>query len=176
LAGGGRAGAGGLIALRAVMGAGAAPIVVLTYSVLPSMFEGQKQERLRAVAILSAITFVGLALGLLAAEVVIGLGMGLVLPAAGDAVVGELPETESGSGFALLRTAQFVALALGVAVLGSIQNGTYRSGLIGHLADLPAPAVAAAQQSVAAAQTLAPHAGSGDARVECDGRYCGSVG
>ena len=355
--------AGGLIALRAVMGVGAAPIVVLTYSVLPSMFVAEKQQRLRAVAILSAITFVGLALGPLvggfllnryawgsiflinapivaialfavwrlvpetkdphaagldwlgaalsvagvsalvygiieqpmygwadarvlagiiigialltifaveqlrgrlrladlqlfgrplfgwstfaiaivmfalggvffmlpqflqivqandaqatgirmlplmgglivgaafadqltvkagyktmvaagmlvsaagavllsligadsgfgsiaAAEAVIGLGMGLVLPTAGDAIVGELPDGESGSGFALMRTAQFVALALGVAVLGSILNATYRSGLDSHLAGLPAPAVAAAKQSVAATRGLAPH-------------------
>jgi MFS family permease len=91
------------------------------------------------------------------AEAVIGLGMGLVLPTAGDAVVGELPDTESGSGFALFRTAQFVALALGVAILGSILNGTYRSGLSGHLTGLPASVLAAAKQSIAATQGLAPH-------------------
>jgi fucose permease len=100
----------------------------------------------------------GSGFGLVAgAEAVIGLGMGLVLPTAGDAVVGELPETESGSGFALFRTTQFVALALGVAVLGSILNGTYRSGLSGHLTGLPASVLAAAKQSIAATQVLAPH-------------------
>lgn len=111
-----------------------------------------------AGAVLLSLIGAASAFGMIAgAEAVIGLGMGLVLPTAGDAVVGELPETESGSGFALFRTAQFVALALGVAILGSILNGTYRSGLSGHLAGLPAPALAAARQSIAATRGLAPH-------------------
>jgi EmrB/QacA subfamily drug resistance transporter len=57
--------ADGLIALRAVMGVGAAPILVLMYSILPSMFP-DNNGRLRAVAITSASTFVGLSLGPLA--------------------------------------------------------------------------------------------------------------
>ena len=91
-----------------------------------------------------------------AAEAVIGLGIGLTLPTAGDAVIGELPATDTGSGFALVRTAQFVALALGVAILGSVLNGTYRAGLEGHLDGLSAQAQAAAEQSIAGAGTV-PH-------------------
>ncbi|MBF6558359.1 MAG: MFS transporter [Acidimicrobiales bacterium] len=111
-----------------------------------------------AGAVLLSLIGAASAFGMIAgAEAVIGLGMGLVLPTAGDAVVGELPETESGSGFALFRTAQFVALALGVAILGSLLNESYRSGLSGHLGGLPAPVLGAAQQSIAATQGLAPH-------------------
>lgn len=111
-----------------------------------------------AGAVLLSLIDTGTGFGPIAgAEAVIGLGMGLVLPTAGDAVVGELPDTESGSGFGLFRTAQFVALALGVAILGSILNGTYRGGLSGHLAGLPVSAVAAAKQGIAATQGLAPH-------------------
>lgn len=67
------------------------------------------------------------------------------------------PAADTGGGFALMRTAQFVAISLCVAILGSILNGTYRSGLVGHLAGLPAPVLAAAKESVAATQGLAPH-------------------
>jgi EmrB/QacA subfamily drug resistance transporter len=52
---------GELIWMRAVMGAGAAAIMPLTLSVLPSMFA--KEERTKAVAMLTASVAVGLPLG-----------------------------------------------------------------------------------------------------------------
>lgn len=57
--------AGGLIALRAVMGVGATAIVPLAFSILPTLFSDQ--ERPRAVAVLSAPVFPGLPLGPLVA-------------------------------------------------------------------------------------------------------------
>jgi EmrB/QacA subfamily drug resistance transporter len=57
--------AGSLIALRAVMGVGAAAIVPLSFSILPTLFTDQ--ERPRAVAMLSATVFLGLPLGPLVA-------------------------------------------------------------------------------------------------------------
>jgi cupredoxin-like protein len=92
-----------------------------------------------------------------AAEAVLGLGLGLAVVTAGDAVLGALPANETGGGMALVRTAQFVAMSLGVAILGSILNGAYRAGLAGHLAGLPAGAWTAANGSVAGARALAPH-------------------
>ena len=66
--------ADGLIALRAVMGVGAAPILVLMYSILPSVFACQ--ERLRAVAVTSASTFIGpLAGGWLLASLFLGVDL-----------------------------------------------------------------------------------------------------
>ena len=90
------------------------------------------------------------------AEAVIGLGIGLAMPTALDAILGALPEAEAGMGMALTRTMQFVAMSFGVAVLGSVLNGAYRSGLEGHLAGLPAQAQAAAQESVGGAAAV-PH-------------------
>lgn len=57
--------AGALIAMRAVMGAGAALIVPLSFSILPSMFS--EQERPRAVSAAAAGAFLGLPLGPLVA-------------------------------------------------------------------------------------------------------------
>jgi MFS transporter, DHA2 family, multidrug resistance protein len=92
-----------------------------------------------------------------ATEVVLGLGLGLAVVTAGDASLGAVPVAETGSGMALVRTAQFIAMSLGVAILGSILNGAYRTGLAVHLAGLPAQARAAASESIAGAHALAPH-------------------
>lgn len=91
-----------------------------------------------------------------AAEAVLGLGLGLALPTAADAILGALPEAKTGAGMALTRTLQFIAMTFGVAILGSVLNGSYRSELAPHLSGLPAPAQVAARGSVAAAQSV-PH-------------------
>lgn len=91
------------------------------------------------------------------AEAVIGLGIGLAMPTALDAILGTLPEVEAGMGMALTRTMQFVAMSFGVAVLGSILNGAYRAGLDGHLTGVPLSAQAIARGSIAAAHALPPH-------------------
>lgn len=57
--------ANGLIAMRAVMGAGAALVLPLSISILPTMFT--TEERPRAVALAAASTFLGLPLGPLVA-------------------------------------------------------------------------------------------------------------
>lgn len=50
---------------------------------------------------------------------------------AADAILGAVPEAEAGVGMALTRPLQFIAMSLGVAILGSILNSAYRSGLGG---------------------------------------------
>lgn len=79
---------------------------------------------------------------------------GLAAPAAGDAIVGLEPAAVTGGGTAPVRTVEFVAMALGVGVVGSILNGIYRSGLEGQLSGLPAQAQAAAEQSIAVAGSV----------------------
>jgi len=90
------------------------------------------------------------------AEAVIGLGIGLAMPTALDAILGVLPAAEAGMGMALTRTMQFVAMSFGVAILGSILNSSYRSGIAAHLGGLPPQASDAAEASVAGAAQV-PH-------------------
>lgn len=92
-----------------------------------------------------------------AGEVLVGLGLGLSLAPAAEAILGALPASETAVGFALTRTLQFIAMSLGVAVLGSVLNSSYRNGLEGHLTGLPATARDAVEGSVAQA-SLVPHA------------------
>lgn len=91
------------------------------------------------------------------AQVVLGVGIGVAMAPATDAILGALPRAELGAGMALPRTLQFVGMSFGVAVLGSILNSNYRRGLGGHLAGLPAAASAAVRESVTAAAAAPPH-------------------
>lgn len=84
-----------------------------------------------------------------------GLGMGLSMPTALDAVLGSLPEDQTGAGTALSRTVQQIGASLGVAILGSILNTNYRDALLRNLPSLPDAARTAALSNVAAATAVA---------------------
>jgi hypothetical protein len=85
--------------------------------------------------------------------VVIGLGLGLTMPAATDAILGALPSTQTGAGTGLSRTLQQVSASFGVAILGSMLNAAYRGGLAG----LPSGIRDAALGGVADADAVAGH-------------------
>ena len=93
------------------------------------------------------IVAVGLAL--------LGLGVVLAMIPSLDAILGALPDGETGSGSALTRTLQNVAGSLGVAVMGSILNSAYQSHLAGKVAGLPAGVQSAVESSVAVAAAVA---------------------
>jgi len=88
-----------------------------------------------------------------------GAGIGLAVPATTAAVMDVLPRERAGAGSALTNTARQVAVALGVAVLGSILAQSYRSTLSPTLSALPAAARGAASQSISATQAVAQHLG-----------------
>jgi EmrB/QacA subfamily drug resistance transporter len=90
---------------------------------------------------------------------VIGAGVGMALAPAMDAVIGELPAERAGSGTALTMTLRQVGGAFGVALLGSLLSAAYVDRL--DVAGLPAPAAAAARDSVAAAAAVARQLGDG---------------
>src|SRR6185437_1427480 len=84
--------------------------------------------------------------------VIQGLGLGAAVPTATTAVMEVLPRERAGAGSALTNTARQVAVALGVAVLGSALAQSYRATLSPSLAALPAAARDAAGQSISATQ------------------------
>ncbi|MGK5518112.1 MFS transporter [Micromonospora sp. URMC 107] len=87
-----------------------------------------------------------LALGL----VVIGLGVGLAFTAATDAVLGAVPKDRAGSASAISEMAYELGVALGIALLGTLQTVLYRSALP-DLSTLPGPTGEAVHESLAAA-------------------------
>jgi EmrB/QacA subfamily drug resistance transporter len=89
-----------------------------------------------------------------------GIGMGVIMPPATEAVMSVVPRERAGAGSALTNTARQVSGALGVAVLGSILAQAYRSQLSPHLGFLPASARNAAAGSITASQAVAAKLGT----------------
>jgi len=90
-----------------------------------------------------------------------GTAMGVAMPAATSAVMEVLPRERAGAGSALTNTARQVAVALGVAVLGSILAEAYRSHLSPALGQLHSAALSGtAGQSITATQAVAQQLGS----------------
>lgn len=84
---------------------------------------------------------------------VIGLGAGLALAPAVDAVMATLPEHRTAAGSGLLMAIRQIGAA--IAILGTVLNTTYTDALGPHLDQLPDPAVEAARDSVTGAYTTA---------------------
>ena len=87
--------------------------------------------------------------------------IGLVLFAAGMALAGtpsttaitqSLPESKQGVASAVNDTARELGSALGIAILGSILNSSYRDGMASAVHGLPAPLADGAQDSIAFTQ------------------------
>jgi EmrB/QacA subfamily drug resistance transporter len=89
-----------------------------------------------------------------------GIGMGVIMPPATEAVMSVVPRERAGAGSALTNTARQVSGALGVAVLGSILAQAYRSQLSPHLSNLPPGARNAAAGSITATQAVAARLGA----------------
>jgi hypothetical protein len=86
---------------------------------------------------------------------VIGVSIAFTMVPALDAILGSLPAGETGAGSALTRTLQNIGSSLGVAIMGSILNGAYKSNLNAQLTGFPAQVQSAAESSVAVAAALA---------------------
>ncbi|WP_035696670.1 MFS transporter, partial [Glycomyces tenuis] len=86
---------------------------------------------------------------------VIGLGAGLALAPAVDAVMATLPDHRAAAGSGLLMAIRQVGAAFSVAILGTILNAVYVRDLEPHLDDLPAAAADAARDNIAGAYAVA---------------------
>jgi EmrB/QacA subfamily drug resistance transporter len=105
---------------------------------------------------------------LLAGLVLFAVGMALAGAPATTAITASLPPAKQGVASAVNDTSREVGSALGIAVLGSVLNGTYRDELAASLADipgLPMQAVDAATSSLATAQAVAAQAGPAGQRL-----------
>ncbi len=90
-----------------------------------------------------------------------GAAMGTVMPTATEGVMSVVPRSRGGAGSAITNTSRQVAVALGVAVLGSILATSYRLHLAPALAALPPALRGQATLSIAATQAIAQHLGPG---------------
>ena len=87
---------------------------------------------------------------------VIGLGMGLVVAPASEAVMGAVEQAKAGVGSAMNDMTQMLAGALSIAVIGSVMYAIYAARLGDAAASLPLQAADAVRDSIGAAvQTAA---------------------
>jgi EmrB/QacA subfamily drug resistance transporter len=84
-----------------------------------------------------------------------GAGMANVMPPATNAVMSVLPRERAGAGSALTNVARQVAVALGVAILGSVVASVYRGGVSSQLTALPAGVREKAAESIGATAGVA---------------------
>ena len=89
-----------------------------------------------------------------------GAAIGVAMPAATAAIMAVVPRERAGAGSALTNVARQVAVALSVAILGSLLAEFYRNSLSPALAGLPASARSTASSSITATQAVAQHLGS----------------
>jgi EmrB/QacA subfamily drug resistance transporter len=94
-----------------------------------------------------------------------GAGMGLVMPAATEGVMSVVPRDRGGAGSAITNTSRQVAVALGVAVLGSVLAQAYRARLRPYLGVVPPGARHSATVSIAQTQVIAAHLGPAGGRL-----------
>jgi EmrB/QacA subfamily drug resistance transporter len=94
-----------------------------------------------------------------AALTTLGLGIGLAMSPATDAIMGALPRAKAGIGSAMNDVVREVGGTLGVAVLGSILTSGYGTAMNDDVTSLPASAATTATDSVGAAHELAAQLG-----------------
>jgi len=93
--------------------------------------------------------------------VLAGAGVGLVIPAATESVMGSLPSGDTGIGSATNNTFTQVGGALGVAIVGSLLTTRYQGSITAALAPyhVPAPVMAAVNGSLGGALEVAARLG-----------------
>jgi EmrB/QacA subfamily drug resistance transporter len=89
-----------------------------------------------------------------------GSGMANVMPPATESVMSALPREKAGAGSAINNTARQVAVALGVAILGSIVSSVYRNEMSDRLAVLPEGPRHAAGESIGGTMAVAERMGA----------------
>lgn len=104
---------------------------------------------------------------------IVGVGTGLALPAAMNAALGALSPARSGVGSALIQAVRQVGGAIGVAVLGSILNSTYRNAV--DVSQLPPQAAGLVRRGVTAGVAVADQLGSAALRLAVQDAFVGAT-
>lgn len=102
--------------------------------------------------------------------VVTGIGLGLGMTPATNAIVESLPLEKQGLASAVNDTSREMGGAFGIAIIGSAFTTSYRSHISPHVASLPAGDAAAARQAPAAALQVAGRLGAGGTALVHDAR------
>jgi len=109
----------------------------------------------------------------------LGAGAGLAMTPATTSVTEALPASEQGVASAMNDLARELGGAIGIAVLGSLLNATYREHLAPYLSGLPASVADRARDSLALAERIGGSVGTHAQSAFVDGMHvallCGSA-
>jgi EmrB/QacA subfamily drug resistance transporter len=105
----------------------------------------------------------------------LGAGMALSGSPATTAIVASLPREKQGVASAINDVSRELGGALGIAVLGSILNSAYHSGLEQHTAALPTALADKARGSLGAAQAIGHRIGSPDLAANANSAFVHGV-
>ncbi len=108
---------------------------------------------------LSQLTIASSYLPVLVGMIVVGVGLGLGMTPATNAIVDSLPTANQGLASAVNDTSREMGGAFGIAIIGSAFTAGYRSHVTTGLHHLPAPIAAVARQAPAAAIQVAGQLG-----------------
>ncbi|MBW8825259.1 MAG: DHA2 family efflux MFS transporter permease subunit [Acidobacteria bacterium] len=84
---------------------------------------------------------------LLVAEMILGVGIGLAMTPATNAIVSSLPTAKQGVASAVNDTTREIGTALGIALMGSMFNTGYRNAIDDHLGGLPTAVASQAREA-----------------------------
>ena len=97
-----------------------------------------------------------------------GAGMGLAMSPATEAIMGALPKSKAGVGSAMNDVVREIGGTLGVAILGSVLNSRFASGMDGSIAALTPDQAEVAGDSVGGAHQVAAQLDGGTAQALID--------
>lgn len=156
----------GYSAIRSASGLMPMAVVLMTFSSIAPRLAARLGTRRMLVVGLGAFTAGLVLLATLASAeggywsvlpglLVVGLGLGLSMTPGTTAITGALPEEQQGVASALNDTVRELGGAIGVALLGSMLNSGYRSGVAGLEGTIPSQAFEPVREGIGGAIAVA---------------------
>jgi EmrB/QacA subfamily drug resistance transporter len=148
------------MAVMMMMASGLAPKMAAKIGARSTMTVGVALGTLGLALMALFVTVEGGYLSILAGMLAMGIGMGLSMTPSTEAITSSLPRAKQGVASALNDVTREFGTALGVAMLGALLAGGYRSAIDAKLDGVPTDAAATAREGIANAIEVAPKAGN----------------
>lgn len=159
--------AAGLLPMAAMMmpTSTIAPRIAARFGSRPTMITGVVIFGIGMMTLALRASVEGGYLSVLPGLMIIGLGMGLTMTPATEAITATLPRSKQGVASALNDTSREIGGAVGVALLGSILSSGYRSAIEPALVGLPRELAEPASEGIGSAYVVAANAGADAPRI-----------
>ncbi|WP_405791923.1 MFS transporter [Streptomyces sp. NBC_01506] len=148
------------MAVMMMMASGLAPKMAAKIGARSTMTVGVALATLGLALMALFVSVDGGYLSILAGMLAMGTGMGLSMTPSTEAITSSLPRAKQGVASALNDVTRELGTALGVAMLGALLAGGYRSAIDDKLDGIPDGAADSAREGIANAIEVAPETGS----------------